>query len=106
MKTARDDGRRVEGHSDDRDRANRGGKFARARARWEGKSLAAAATRENRKFNLCVPPLNKNSLALLDTPSFTPVSNQIEIRMPSIRLGALVGNGFPDFNRLGDSYAS
>jgi len=38
----------------------------------EGGSLAAtmvaAAIRENRKFNLCVPPLNKNSPALLDTP--------------------------------------
>jgi hypothetical protein len=70
--------------------------------------MVVAATRENRKFNLCVPPLNKNSPALLDTPIslFHPVSNQIEIRMPSIRLGALVGNGFQDFNRLGDSYAS
>jgi len=38
MKTARDDGRRVEGHSDDRDRANREGKFARARAQWEGRA--------------------------------------------------------------------
>lgn len=80
---------RVEGHSSDRDRANRGGKFARARLEWRGDEFAAI--RENRKFNLRVPPLDKNSLAPLDTLPSTSI--RIEIRMSSTRWGVLVGNG-------------
>lgn len=60
-----------------------GGKFARARLerREEGGGRDEfAAIRENRKFNLRVPPLDKNSLAPLDTLPSTSIELKSECR--------------------------
>ena len=95
----------VEGHSSDLDHANRGGKFAKGQFGEEKSEFAVmvmVAIRENRKFNLRVSP-QEFSRSFKHPPFLV---DWIEIRMSSTRWGALVGNGFWDFNRLGIPYAS
>jgi len=73
----------VEGHSSDLDHANRGGKFAKGQFGEEKSEFAVmvmVAIRENRKFNLRVSPLDKNSLAPLNTLPFSSIGLKSECR--------------------------